>query len=260
MRKSPYDPKAKPTPEWASMISRLRERLNLSQTDFGHELQTSAMAVSRWERGVHEPLSHSLIQLGNLTGDPDCWFFWGLAGLRSEDLMRVMPELRKRVGLSRVSNFQVVRAGSAGRSVSVKKSNLVAIPLLKISAATHGGKGDSAPLFHDAPVESIIAAPLEWCPNPSTTSCLRVRGDSMNPLIYDGYIIVVDSAETDRAKLTGKIVVVWHKEAGLTVSRLLRFDHTDVLQPENRDYKSIALGKNRWKILGKVLWWIGKAP
>jgi SOS-response transcriptional repressor LexA len=258
MRKSLSNPKVPTRPEWATTVSELRERLGLSQTAFGQRLHSSAMGVSRWERGVQEPPSHSYIELGNLAGDPGCWYFWGRAGLRGEDLMRVMPRLQSRL---RQPNFQIVRAGSSGRKSSLEKSQLLAIPLLKIVAASHGEKGDNGPILHDAPVESMIAAPGEWCPNPSTTSCLRVQGNSMSPLIYDGYILAVDSSQIDRAKLNGKIVIAWHKDMGLTVSRLRRYDHTEVLHPENREYESITLDrKNEWKILAKVLWWIGKAP
>jgi DNA-binding transcriptional regulator YiaG len=52
-----------------------------------------------------------------------------------------------------------------------------------------------------------------------------------------------------------------HDSARPTMSRLRHFDHTEVLQPENREYESIVLDdKHKWKILAKVLWWIGKAP
>ena len=217
------------------------------------------MGVSRWERGAQEPPSHSFIQLGNLAGDPDCWFFWERAGLRSEDLMRVLPKLRSRRKRIGAQDFEIVHAGAVGRKP--QQAQLVAIPLLKIVAATNGQKGDNLHLFHEAPVESFMAAPREWCPNPTTTYSLRVRGDSMSPLIYKDYILVVDSSQTDRSKLDGKIVIAWHKEFGLTVSRFQRYDHTEVLQPENREYQSITMDrKNSWKIIAKVLWWIAKAP
>jgi SOS-response transcriptional repressor LexA len=257
-RKSVKGTEAKP--EWADIISTLRKREGLSQTSFGQRLHSSAMAVSRWERGTQEPPAHSYIELGNLAGDPGCWYFWGRAGLRSEDLMRVLPELRNRLSRADMPKFQIVRAGSAGR-LSPKKLQLVAIPLLKVSAASHGEKGDNAPILQDAPVESMIAAPREWCPNPAATSCVRVHGESMSPLIDNGYILAVDSSQTDRSKLDGKIVIAWHKDVGLTVSRLRRYDHTEVLHPENSAYKSVTLdNRNKWKIVGKVLWWIGKAP
>ena len=83
----------------------------------------------------------------------------------------------------------------------------------------------------------------------------------MMPLIHDGYILAVDSSQIDPAKLSGKIVIAWHRDMGLIVTRLQHYDHTEVLQPENREYESIVLdGKHEWKILAKVLWWIGNAP
>jgi SOS-response transcriptional repressor LexA len=259
MDKPPNKSKASTKPDWALMISRLRHRLDLSQTAFGQEVHSSAMGVSRWERGAQEPPSHSYIELGNLAGDPDCWFFWSRAGLHSEDLLRALPKLRNRFPQSRQQDFQIVHAGNTSKKP--EKSQLVGIPLLKLVAATNGEKGDNMPILHAAPVESMIAAPKEWCPNPSSTYSLRVRGNSMNPLIYANYILVVDSAQTNRAKLNGKIVIAWHKNVGLTVSRFRRYDHTEVLHPENRDYEAIILDrKNAWKIIAKVLWWIGKAP
>lgn len=259
MRK-PRD-KSKPgkRPEWANAIARLRERLKLNQTSFGEQLHSSAMAVSRWERGAQEPPSHSYIELGNLSGDPECWYFWGCAGLRNEDLMRVLPKMWKRMRNSKLDNYSVVRAGSSGKKT--QESQLVAIPMLDLVAGTHGENGDTMPMLHDAPVQSMIAAPKDWCPNPSTTCCLRVQGDSMTPLINDKYIVVVDSSQNDRTKLNDKIVIAWHKNTGLTVSRFRRYDHTEVLHPENRAYESITMDrKNHWRVLARVLWWIGKAP
>jgi SOS-response transcriptional repressor LexA len=259
MRKATNRTHTPARPEWAATISRLRKRLSMNQSAFGHEVNSSAMGVSRWERGAQEPSSHSYIELGNLAGDPECWFFWERAGLRSEDLMRVVPKLRKRYQETKVGSIQIVHAGGGGRTVD--KAQLVAIPLLKIVAATNGQKGDDVPILNEAPVESMIAAPKEWCPSPASTYSMRVEGNSMNPLIYDGYILVVDSSQTNRAELNNKVIIAWHKDFGLTVSRFRRYDHTEVLQPENREYDSVTLDRsNKWKIIGRVLWWIGKAP
>jgi SOS-response transcriptional repressor LexA len=248
-------------PQWATTIADLRERMGLSQTEFGQQLGVSAMGVSRWECGVQEPPARSYIELGNLAGDPACWYFWARAGLRTEDLMRVIPNLRGRLRKTALPEFEIVNAGSGGAKLTKGKHEVVAIPLLKVVAASYGDKGDTTSILHGVPIESLIAAPKSWCSNPSTTSCLRVRGDSMNPLIYDGYIVAVDSSQNDRAKLNGKIVIAWHKEKGLTVSRLRRYDHTEMLQPDNTKYESVTLqGKNEWRILAKVWWWIGKAP
>ena len=42
-------------PQWATHISALRQRLNVSQTELGLRLSCSSMTVSRWERGLLEP-------------------------------------------------------------------------------------------------------------------------------------------------------------------------------------------------------------
>jgi phage repressor protein C with HTH and peptisase S24 domain len=218
------------------------------------------MAVSRWERAAQEPPSHSYIELGNLAGDPDCWYFWGRAGLRNEDLMRVMPDLERRLNVTKSVEVEIGKAEVAGKKTG-KKLQLVAIPLLKVKVASHGGKGDASPVLHAAAVETMIAAPKDWCPNPGHTICLRVAGDSMMPLIHDGNVIVVDTTQMDRNQLDGKIVIAWNKDRGLTVFRFRQYDHTEVLQPDNQKYESITLNnKNHWKILAKVLWWIGQAP
>jgi len=246
-------------PDWAQRVESLRRRLGLSQTALGKKLEVSAMAVSRWERGMQQPPGSCYIRLGNMAGDPECWYFWGRAGLHSSDLMRVLPAVRGRMRRSSLPHFEIVVAG-AGKKIP-KKSQLVALPLLQVSAATHGQNGDSVPDLDQVPADEIIAAPHTWCPNPAQTSCLRVKGDSMVPLIHDGYIVAVDTWENDRSKLRGKLVITWHHDKGLIVSRLQAFDGTEVLVPENREYESITISADRgWRIIAKILWWIGKAP
>src|SRR5271170_142561 len=98
--------------EWAKRIIALRRRLQINQSELGKQMNASAMAVSRWERGVQEPPADIYVQLGNLTGDPECWYFWGRAGLSSDDLMRVLPAVRSRLRRDRMLKLQVVEAGA----------------------------------------------------------------------------------------------------------------------------------------------------
>src|SRR5438552_15741159 len=86
----------------------------VSQSELGKQLNSSAMAVSRWERGVQQPPANIYIQLGNITGDPECWYFWGRAGLHSGDLMRVLPAVRTRLQKQCLSDLQIVQAGAHG--------------------------------------------------------------------------------------------------------------------------------------------------
>ncbi len=77
-------------PEWALRIEKLRDRLNLSQTEFARKLNVSAMAVSRWERGINEPPANCYISLGKLAGQDGCWYFWERAGITKNDVRRAM--------------------------------------------------------------------------------------------------------------------------------------------------------------------------
>ena len=167
-------------PEWAKTVVRLRKQLGFHQATFGNTFHCSAMAVSRWERGISEPPSHTYIEMGNAAGDPLCWYFWGRAGLSKEDLLRVTPRLQERLRKAQIPRLEIVSAGGSAKKPEDKKLQLVAIPLLRTVAASHGETGDNHVLLQDAPVESMIAAPKDWCPHPSTTSCLRVRGSSMS--------------------------------------------------------------------------------
>ncbi len=245
-------------PEWALKIEGVRQKRKLTQADFGRQFGVSAMAVSRWERGVAEPPGETYIRLGNLADESLCWFFWKRAGLRLSDVMRVLPSAERRLADSRIPSVSFVRAG-VGRKHSWKKASLVAIPFLPVQAGTPGSPGDNIDLAEISP-ESVLAAPKEWCPNPVSTICLRVKGNSMSPLILDGYIVAVDTSDIEPDSLVGQIVVASHEEKGLLVSRLIRFDHTDALVSDQREYEALpAAAGSDWRIVGKVLWWTGRA-
>ena len=245
---------------WAKAIRELRSSLDLNQSDFGARMGFSAMAVSRWERGAQEPPSHGYIALGNLARDSNCWYFWERAGLRSENILRVLPTIERKSAKVSIENFEIVSAGVGARKPE-EKYQLVAVPLLSVVAGSHREAGDKRHLLSEAPVESMLAAPKDWCPNPAYTSCLRVRGNSMAPLILDGYVVAVDSSSIDLAKLDGKIIIAWHKDMGLTIARFHRYNSTEVLVSENPEYGSLTItSKQPWKIIATVLWWVGKAP
>ena len=219
------------------------------------------MSVSRWERGLQPPAADSYILLGKLAGTKDCWFFWERAGLHRVDFERVLPHRNISEPSVELLPLENARAGTGPSALDGYAAKTVAIPLSKTVAGSHGTPGDKRMSLDMLPSTKLIGAPSEWCPNPRYTSLLYVRGHSMEPLIRNGDIVAVDSSQTDRSELDGKIVVVTHEERGLCVSRLRRYEGVDVLESENRDYEGIVLGKNSgWQLVGKVLWWISSAP
>jgi len=235
----------------AEAVIALRKRLGLSQALLGKALKCSAMAVSRIERG--SKLTADLcIQLGNIAGDPECWFFWERAGLRSSDVLRIFPDFRQRTQ----KDEMVLRVVHAGTRAKNRQSDLVAIPVMPVVLGTHGGQGAQVADWAGIIPNAVVATPKTWCPNPARTSCFQVKGRSMMPTIPDGCVVVVDAAQTNLLELYGKIVVAHNKRDGLIVSRLQKIDQIDVLVPEDKAAWSNVNVCPGWKILGKVLWWI----
>ncbi len=251
-------------PQWSQAILNLRRRLGLSQSEFGSRLHYSAMAVSRWETGKQEPTSRCLIQIGNMAGQPDCWTFWSRAGLNSSDLHKMLPGPRATAHMTLSHDFEIVHAGSGTkrkRAKNAPRMQLVAVPLLDVDAGTMGQAEGRFSDFDNAPAEEVIAAPALWCPNPSETNCLRVKGTSMSPLINDGDIVAVDGSQTDPDELNQKIVFALHRDRGFALARFISADGVHLLESENRDYSPVTVEKDRkWQIVGKVLWWVRKGP
>src|SRR5437899_3973482 len=129
--------------EWAQRVSSLRRHHGFSQMELGRRLRCSAMTVSRWERGMLEPSAESYIQLGNLSCEPDCWYFWGRAGLQSSDLMRVLPDTQsQRVRTTAFPNLDIVVAGTGNKKDNPKGGRLIAVPLPKIHSRKHWETGE----------------------------------------------------------------------------------------------------------------------
>jgi SOS-response transcriptional repressor LexA len=250
-----------PSPEWSTRILALRVHLGSSQASFASQLHYSAMALSRWERGTHEPTAQAYIRLGNLAGDPECFWFWARAGLVGTDFSRMLPKLTGKLRIAQFPQIEIAVANPKRLSNLETATRLVAVPVLAANAATHGEAGDQVFDLDTVPIHEIIAAPNLWCPNPAETNCLRVRGISMSPLINDGDIVAVDCAQTNPEQLSGKIVVTWQQQRGLVLSRFLLVNGTQLLESENREFEPVPLGKNRnWRIIGRVLWWVHRAP
>ena len=70
--------------------------MGLTQAVFASRIHYSAMAVSRWERGTHEPPAQAYIQIGKLAEEANtCLWFLDRAGLSRSDLSKIAAHLRK---------------------------------------------------------------------------------------------------------------------------------------------------------------------
>ena len=251
-------------PEWSRAILALRQRLGLSQSEFGSRLHYSGMAVSRWETGKQEPTARCFIQLGSLADQPESWLFWARAGLKSSDLRRMFHRKDAVAHTTSSLGINIIWAGGrkrGERSTDLPKEQLVAVPILDMHVGAIGQTGSQLTDFDAALANEIIAAPASWCPNPTQLNCLRVEGNSMSPTIINGDIIAIDSSQTNPKELNRKIVVASHRQNGLSLARFIDADGLHLLESENRDCSPVTMNKSKqWQVVGKVLWWIRKAP
>ena len=82
--------------EWAKSIAALRKKLGMTQTELANKLGVTAMTVSRWERGLVEPMASGYIGLGNLAGLKEAWYFWKRAGLDEAQVRRTFGNGKSR--------------------------------------------------------------------------------------------------------------------------------------------------------------------
>jgi transcriptional regulator with XRE-family HTH domain len=244
--------------EWAVRIRRLLADLNLSQAALAERLGVSPPTVSRWLQGRHEPTAESYVALGNLARPPEGVYFWERAGIDTSGLqdasfLRAPSSLRAALDDLHVVTSSKLLSRLAG------KGNVVALPLLDVTAY-----GDRIPPHENVSLSQVemvdlLLAPLDWCPHPENMIGMRLAGDSMVPVIAPGSILFVDTAVKDRDRLHQRIIVVAHRDLGFKVARLQRVAGTDLLISANHKFPPVDVtNAAKWRIFGEVLWWISR--
>lgn len=80
--------------------------------------------------------------------------------------------------------------------------------------------------------------------HPASTICIRVKGDSMEPILPDGSIVGVNHAMQDPDALAGKIIAAYADE-GVTIKRLWMNKGGYILVSENRSRPPMPLDSDR---------------
>jgi len=244
--------------DWQREVKGLRESLHLSQAEFARTLGITQVVISHWEKGKKEPSNERYIQMAKMTPLPDCWFFFEKAGLSRSDVYRLMPEIQatvlERVEKQQIPEIKVISASKlkCGGPHNPGKAAYFALPLLKDAAAA-----GPALLVDESEIERYIIVPASQArPGPDWMTCIHVQGDSMEPILKEGYIVAVDSSVTDPRKLRQKMVVAYVDE-GVTIKYLDRVGSQWILAPENKAYRQQPLGHDD-RIIGRVAWWYGQ--
>src|ERR1044071_9120091 len=126
--------------EWASQITQLRERLKINQAELARRIECSAMTISRWERGLLQPSAEHFIQLGNLGGKTEAWFFWEMAGIEPAKMVQALSTTSRKKR-SNAPRLELARA-SAQSANPAHFPQVIGLPLLKGVVGALGTAGD----------------------------------------------------------------------------------------------------------------------
>jgi len=103
-------------------------------------------------------------------------------------------------------------------------------------------------------IESYTVIYESWVKPGGVYSSIRIKGDSMAPVLREGDIVTINHTRTDPAELRGKIVAVRIPDEGITIKYLNEMPDVWVLEPENRLAQTIYADKKKSKIIGVVEW------
>lgn len=240
-------------------IKELRGILNLSQDQLARRLEVTKKTVAEWEQARQAPSPERLLQLAKLAppGDVRHWLIrqallriGAESHLVLEALLKVRPTAQSPfpAGELRV----VAPADWSERLRALERLDHYApVPLLRDAAAAGPARAIS-----ESDIEGYALVHYGWCPDPASFSCLRVRGDSMAPLLNDGAIVGVDHSQRDAGLLHQRMVAA-RIEDGVTVKWLERQSDGGLwLVPENKVHPTVVLPRSPHNpIIGMVSWY-----
>jgi SOS-response transcriptional repressor LexA len=224
MRKSIH---AEVRPEIGKRIRELRKRLHLTQEGLAAHCKVHQAMVARWESGELGVPGEAIAVMAKLAGEPDKWWWLGLLGIKEDDLGSVRAEGRYAL-----------------------------VPLLKEAAAAGTGR-----IVTEKEIDSYLSFPKEWLPARNVTA-LKVKGDSMSPIIEDGYIVLVDTSQRDPARLIGSMVAA-REDGGITIKWLRKEGKFYQLVPQHTSVRHpvrVLTADQDFGIVGRVVKWIGEPP
>ncbi|HTV54150.1 MAG TPA: XRE family transcriptional regulator [Terriglobia bacterium] len=225
-------------------VKRLRDRLGLTQRELADRIGIAQQSVQKIESGRTQPASMTLIALGNIAGDPDCWFFWERGGVDIDVMDREL--YRKRPALD------IAAHGINGAEVLLMPvSRNIAVPIVRDADANLPVK-----IIPEENIEDYFTVPRGLCQHPENTICVRVRSDAMSPIMAAGSFAAIDTLQKDPQMLIKKMVAAispsaeiyirWMAEGAVLVPHHLAVENPPIFLSVERD----------WKIVGEVVWWV----
>lgn len=227
--------------------SEMRERLRRAIRDAGGNQAVAARSgvplgtVSNYVRGISEPKAAALGALAEACGVSLDWLVLDKA-----------PQARTEGG-------QV--EGAVAGETEPRERDFAFLPRYEARAAAGNGH-----LAISEDVSDMLAFRRDWLRrmgiNPATSFLLAADGDSMEPTIPDGALMLVDGSIREPRDIKNGAIYVIIKSGAVVVKRVqFRIDDSVVLISDNPIYERETISRsdmNDLHFAGRVVW-IGRA-
>jgi len=211
-------------------IRSVRSAKGLTQKEFADLFGVSQVAVSNWEKGTDRPAPRILAKLSTLT---------------------VNAELKDYF----IMESGLADALHAGSGLDSGTTITRPIPLLRDPVAAGTPRATD-----EREIAQVLMLPKLWFPATGELFALKVAGDSMTPIIGDGYIVIVDTSRRDPRKLVERMVAAREGD-GITIKWLRKDGDTYMLVPQHispRIQVRVMRAEGNFSIVGEVIKWIGQ--
>jgi SOS-response transcriptional repressor LexA len=217
-------------PKLGAKIKELRKILGCDQTRFAALIGVSQAIVSQWEVGRYMPSPMAMLAISRMAGSEKNWWL-ERAGPEFSDAESTLDAYKKLFTVE----------GDDNRVIHI-----------------HGTAGAGPNRFPPEQAESKISLPRQWFKGSQGIVGLRVVGDSMAPLIQEGFLVLLDIHDNkDFRSLEDKIVAA-RNDNGVVIKWLKRMQNAYFLVSHNLDYAPIEVKKDEYAIVGRVVKWIGQ--
>jgi SOS-response transcriptional repressor LexA len=208
------------------------EGLQCTQTRLAEMLGVTLSTVAKWESGNVKPSKMAILALAER--DFQNKAYW----------LELAGPLHASVG-------SLVDAYKQTHSFDPDKVQAIRI---------HGSAGAGPNRFPSSEAEEQIFLPRSWFKSGQVLIGLHVKGDSMAPLIEDGFLVLVDVHDNqDFASLDGKVVAA-RDEHGVCIKWLRKKGRSFYLISQNvsAEYPPIEVERDGYAVVGRVVKWIGE--
>lgn len=210
-------------------IKELRLKMGCDQARFAGLIGVSQAIVSQWEVGRYRPSPMALLALSRIGADDRTWWI-------------------EQAGPEYLENAALLDAVQTLRMVDNEENRLISI---------HGTAGAGPNRFPPEQAEAKISLPRAWFHASQRIVGLRVVGDSMAPIIQEGFLVLVDLHDRKELRMLENQIVAARNENGVVIKWLKKIGARYYLVSQNLEFPPIEAKQNDYSIVGRVVKWIG---